>query len=261
MILSPLQYPGGKFHAVKQLACFIPQKTTEIVSPFLGGASFEIYLTKFNITVHGADALQPLINCWYHILKHPQKVAKQVETYLPMSKTKAYQIRKDYDSLPPKSIEAAAAFYTLNRVSYSGLTLTRFGYSKRSGKRFNSKLLDKLSQFKCPKLKVKHQDFQKTIANNPNKLLYCDPPYIVECGLYTHNKGSANIFDHHKLQNLLSKHKNKWILSYNDCEEIRNLYKNYYIFPTSWAYGMKNKQTQGKELIITNFKRPWPHIG
>lgn len=40
-----------------------------------------------------------------------------------------------------------------------------------------------------------------------------------------------------------------WIMCYNNCEYINNLYKNYNIIETSWKYGM-NKTKESSEIII-----------
>ena len=40
------------------------------------------------------------------------------------------------------------------------------------------------------------------------------------------------------------KEKKNWILSYNDCEEIRHLYRDYEIKKVSWTYGMKNVKSK-----------------
>ena len=42
-----------------------------------------------------------------------------------------------------------------------------------------------------------------------------------------------------------------WILSYNDCPEIRDLYRDYQIHEAEWTYSM-NKTKESSELIITN---------
>ena len=68
-------------------------------------------------------------------------------------------------------------------------------------------------------------------------------------------------FAHLDLFSVLRERDN-WILSYNDCPEIRSLYRDYKIHEVGWAYGMKNTQSKnaekakkmGKssELVITN---------
>jgi DNA adenine methylase len=81
-------------------------------------------------------------------------------------------------------------------------------------------------------------------------LLFLDPPYYLGHGskLYG-NKGNLHIrFDHAKLANIL-KNKQNWIMTYNDCEYIRVLYKDYEIIDTNWTYGM-NASKESSEIIV-----------
>ena len=55
-------------------------------------------------------------------------------------------------------------------------------------------------------------------------------------------------FNHKALFNALQNRKN-WILTYNNCDYIKNLYKDYKIIETSWTYGM-NKSKQSSEIVI-----------
>ena len=55
-------------------------------------------------------------------------------------------------------------------------------------------------------------------------------------------------FDHQKLYNCLIKRKN-WIMTYNNSDYIKNLYKNFKIIETNWTYGM-NKSKESSEIII-----------
>lgn len=241
MILSPLHYPGGKSFVVKDLIQFLPPNTTEIVSPFLGGGSFEIYLSRLGINVYAYDAYQPLINFWYYLTKHTDKLVDIIETYIPITSERYYELRNNFKTLNQYDIETAAIFFVVNRMSYSGTTLEG-GYS--SQQRFDKIVTKRLRKFIYGNLKVKHQDFQKTISNNPNKVLYCDPPYMIDSTLYTHT-GKGIDFNHNKLHTILHKYKGNWVLSYNDCKEIRNLYSDYHI--------TNIKNLRKYELVITNF--------
>jgi DNA adenine methylase len=60
-----------------------------------------------------------------------------------------------------------------------------------------------------------------------------------------------SFFPHMALYSILRK-RDKWILSYNDCEEVRELYRDYQIHDAEWTYGM-NKSKKSSEIVITNF--------
>ena len=46
------------------------------------------------------------------------------------------------------------------------------------------------------------------------------------------------------------------MITYDDCDYIRDLYKDYNIFPFEFSYGMRNVgkgNLKGKELLISNY--------
>lgn len=55
-------------------------------------------------------------------------------------------------------------------------------------------------------------------------------------------------FNHEKLYKCISTKKN-WIITYNNCEYIRNLYKKFKIIDTQWSYRM-NKSKKSSEIVI-----------
>lgn len=57
-------------------------------------------------------------------------------------------------------------------------------------------------------------------------------------------------FNHRLLYDTL-KNKKHWITIYNNCELIRNLYKDFTIIEVNWAYGM-NKSKKSSEIVILN---------
>ena len=71
--------------------------------------------------------------------------------------------------------------------------------------------------------------------------------------LYGDEGDMHEFFPHLDLFAVLRKRDN-WILSYNDCEEIRSLYRDYEIHEAAWTYGM-NKSKESSEIIITNLPK------
>ena len=43
-------------------------------------------------------------------------------------------------------------------------------------------------------------------------------------------------------------------MTYNNCEFIRNLYKDFIIIDTQWSYGM-NKSKKSSEIVIVSLKK------
>jgi len=59
-----------------------------------------------------------------------------------------------------------------------------------------------------------------------------------------------NNFKHEQLEKLLKNHKGGWLMTYNDCDYIRNLYKQYIQFYPEWQY----TYGQGETRIVKNRK-------
>ena len=68
---SPLRYPGGKTRACKILDKIVSEhfnmkEKKILISPFLGGGSFEFYLqNKYNLEIIANDKFNPLFVFWY----------------------------------------------------------------------------------------------------------------------------------------------------------------------------------------------------
>jgi DNA adenine methylase len=247
---SPLRYPGGKTRAIKHLLPHIPEG--DICSPFLGGGSLELVLSK-DRTVYAYDAFYPLYNFWDCLLTEKDYLVEQVKKLQPLDKETFKALRmllRDYAPSQGKSVELAAAYFAVNRSSFSGATLSG-GFSQQAAEgRFNENSIKRLANFDAPNLKVGFAGFEESIEQHENCFLYLDPPYFLEekSTLYGKNGDMHEGFDHKLLHSLLTNRQN-WLLCYNDCEFIREHYSDYEIIPAEWAYGM-NKSKKSNEVFI-----------
>jgi len=273
---TPLRYPGGKTRAVNTLMEFIPEDCGELCSPFLGGGSFELALSERGITIHGYEGFKPIVWFWKALLKDPERLAALADlTRTKRPKKYTYQgkeykarglLQKDFDrfrdeirfalySKHPFTFEAAAKVYAINRSSFSGATFAG-GFSERASyARFTDKQLDQLRNFKVKNFTVKYADFKDSMKKHDCHF-YLDPPYFMEtqrAKLYGMDGDLHEFFPHLALFSELRKRDN-WILSYNDCNEIRQLYRDYDIHEVSWTYGM-NRSKESSEIVITNLPK------
>ena len=102
------------------------------------------------------------------------------------------------------------------------------------------------------------EDFEKLIKqyDRPESFFYCDPPYY-ETEDYYEDVGFTTK-DHERLANALCSMQGKFLLSYNDCPEIRELYSRpgIIIEGTSRLSNIAQRYEAGKqyaELIISNY--------
>lgn len=66
--------------------------------------------------------------------------------------------------------------------------------------------------------------------------------------LYGKNGDQHKEFNHIKLNELLNNEED-WVLSYNNSEEVLDLYSKYHILYPNWKYGM-SKDKDSKEVLI-----------
>ena len=149
-------------------------------------------------------------------------------------------------------LHRAATFLKLIRHSYSS------SCKSFASQPFDiSKLYDGIEQLaiRMNNAVVENQDFETLIKHydREDSFFYCDPPYfsseyVYDCGFTWE--------DHVRLHDALVNAKGKWLLSYNDCPEIRELYKGYSFYDFKRVHSMVQKYDPGKEfpeLLIANY--------
>ena len=245
---SPLRYPGGKSRAVRTILELIPPDTSTLVSPFIGGGSVELACAALGMKVVASDLFEPLVTFWQQLLADPDAVADEAAKLYPMQHPQFYELQRGFYSLSDP-VQCAGTFYALNRASFSGVTLA--GGMSPGHPRFTESSIDRLRKFSTSNLTVEHSDFTAAISNAPDDcVMYCDPPYMIESNLYGYRGDMHNGFDHLELARLLTARDN-WVLSYNDCAAVRDLYGSYDIREPSWTYGMANDK-RSREVLIVN---------
>lgn len=260
--LSPIRYAGGKSLAVGHIVELLPDGVRKVVSPFFGGGSLEIALSKeLGLEVIGYDIFDILCNYWKFQIENPGALYEELKKLKP-NKTAFEKIRLILNDVWKKRVVldplTLAVYYVYNfNLSYgpgfmgwsSEIYLNEARYKR---------MLENIRTFAPGNLKVKCADFREVITKHPNDFLYCDPPYYIGKdskmfrGIYpmrnipVHHNG----FKHEELRDLLKNHKGGWILSYNNCPTIREYYKEFAQSFPSWQYTMG----QGETRIGTNRK-------
>ncbi len=240
-----LRYPRGKTRALAVLEPLLPHDI--IYSPFLGGGAVELHLAaKFGTRIHGNDVFEPLSNFWQQAVAHQSDVAATARGLLPMTALKFAALKRDYPTTACP-LQRAAAFYALNRASFNGGTFSS-GFSATTG-RFTDAHVDRLATADLSRLSVANLDCLEFIAGVPEDgFLFMDPPYLIEQALYGHTGSTHRGFDHAGLRRALEGRR-RFLLCYNDCPEVRELYAGFDITPVHWAYSM-GKNWPISEVVI-----------
>jgi DNA adenine methylase len=260
--VSPLRYPGGKTRACKILdevlnEHFDIKKFNNFVSPFFGGGSFEFYIqNKYNLNIIANDKFKPLYIFWNTCKTNKDVLCEKLyEKINKINKDEFIELRGIIMN-EENNLNQAIMYFIINRCSFSGATLSGGFSQEASKKRFTKSSIDKIKDLDLEKFNITNNNFEDFINNNitTTNLLFLDPPYYLEKNskLYGNNGDMHETFDHKKLFDCIST-KNNWIMTYNNCDYIKELYKDFKIIETSWTYGM-NKSKESSEIIIIGKK-------
>ena len=251
-----LRYPGGKQRAIKILAEYIPPSERHMCSPFLGGGSFELYCASaLGMSVSGYDNFTPLTEFWQELLSRKNQLADKAESFLPiLGRDDFYELQRKQSHLRGK-LNRAAAFYVINRASFSGCTLS--GGMSPGHPRFTPSAVTRLRQFPSSQIKanfsVEKKDFADSIRMHPDWLIYADPPYYLKNqNLYGDRGKQHRNFDHEGLRDLLMSRRGRWLLSYNNCDFIRSLYRGQVMISPRWRYGMSADKNSRELLVLSD---------
>lgn len=191
-----------------------------------------------------------LVNLFRCIKYHPDAVQEELR-YILISREQFFDAREQIDVRGMTDIQRAARFYIIIKESF-GAELRSFGIRSRDlekAKEYLEEVAKRLNR-----VIIENQDFQHILKtyDREDALFYLDPPY------YETEKYYANKFlpgDHIRLKEALGNIKGKFLLSYNDCDYIRELYKGYVIIEIDRVHNLiKGKEKpRYKELIIKNF--------
>ena len=149
-------------------------------------------------------------------------------------------------------VKRAAAFFKLIRYSY-GSGCTSFGCQPFDVR----KCFDAIWQasHRLSETVIKNKDFEALIRqyDRDSAFFYCDPPYYET---EDHYEVVFRKEDHMRLRNTLKACRGKWMVSYNDCDFIRELYDGYYITAVTRLNNLAQRYEGGcefPEVIITNY--------
>jgi DNA adenine methylase len=255
---SPLRYPGGKTRACSALTEILEQhfdmtQYTTIASPFFGGGSFEFHLQgRFKKPLLVNDKFSPLYRFWKQVKDDGPALCATLRSILVKGVTKAdfAKFRETIMSAGLSQLETAMLYFVINRCSFSGATLSGGFSEEASKKRFTESSVKRISELDMTNVSIANQDFADflDIVHN-DAFIFLDPPYYLETSnLYGNNGDMHESFDHQALFNAVTK-KSDWMMTYNNCPYIRDLYKDYTIIETSWSYGM-NASKESSEIVI-----------
>lgn len=280
--MSFFRYPGGKKKLSNRIVSRIngildaDQSIVEYREPFFGGGSIGLSLLGLNPCVDHVwinDIDIGLSSLWTSVLKYPEDLKKQVMFFIPS--VEAFYSFKSSLTIPllvdsqSGIVDAGFKKLAIHQISYSGLGTKSGGPLGGQAQESKYKVDCRWSPtYICKKIDKLHLllanreiktggcssfDFETLVNNEDAKaVIYLDPPYYIKGNdLY---QCSFSEGDHLRLSKALQKTSHKWLLSYDDCPEIRNLYSWAKVEDLTVNYSITGSRSKNELLIHSGIK-------
>lgn len=231
-----IRYPGSKDKHIKFLhSHLVEQNNRNLVEPFAGTASITFHMLSNGLldsyVINDADPA--IAALWETVKQHPQKLIDAIQKYTP----NVEDFYKFKEQPGDSQFEKAFRKVVLHQVSYSGLGAMAGGPLGGREQKGEYKIDARWRPAKLQKLiletsallnsvpgKITSLDWSKSLLDgiSDGKFIYLDPPYFKQ-GPVLYTEGTIN---HSALAEALKDAPGaKWVLSYDDAPEIRELYK------------------------------------
>ncbi|MFW6311937.1 MAG: DNA adenine methylase [Nanoarchaeota archaeon] len=270
-VTTYLRYPGGKSRYIKRyIIDFIPDEFNRFIEPFAGGASVSIFFKKLfsNNTFWINDIDYNLYCFWMSLRDNTEDLYNKVkfykDTYHNGNRKELFKKLKseinNYDNI----IDIAVAYYVLNKTSFSGLTQQGNFTPLAWDSNFSYNNIEKLRKGNeyLKDIYITNKDYSSILEDvYDGDFIFLDPPYDIDKFLYGNNGENHRNFDHYKFNRLIKKTNKekdfKFLITYNDNEVLRDMYKEFYIYDREFNYvmnfGKEKKGNKKNEIFITNF--------
>lgn len=254
-INSFMAWVGGKKALRDEILARFPRNYKRYIEVF-GGAGWVLFhkppgndFEVFN------DFNGNLVNLYRCVREQPDALRNELRYMLNSRLDFEYMKGMLHSQAVLPDVRRAAYYYALIRYSYAAGTST-FGSQPHA--MWNNFPLIESAAGRLQKVVIENKDCVKLIRqyDRPESFFYCDPPYYNADQYY--ETVSSDGFDHAGLADALLGIKGKFLLSYNDCPEIRALYDRpgIVVEGISRLSNIAQRYENGKqypELLISNY--------
>lgn len=275
--LSPLRYPGGKrklTNFFKLIFHYNDLLDGEYVELYAGGASLGLSLLydEYARQIHINDLDRGVYAFWYSALNTPEELSRLIRD-TPVTMEEWYHQKQIQNDHTISQLELGFSTFFLNRTNRSGIVSGGvIGGKKQAGTwkldaRYNKEDLimriSKVARYKN-RIHLYGLDASSFIRDilpklDSRSLIYLDPPYYVKGRQLLY----ANYYqpqDHKYIAQLVGSIRQKWVVSYDDVPEIRELYKNFRSLDYGIHYSAQERY-QGSEIMFFCQDLALPEVG
>lgn len=246
---------GGKSHLKNQIIPLIPTDCNRYIE-VCGGACWVLFgkdKVKGQMEVFN-DIDGDLINLYKQIKYNCSALQDEIDWLQSRELFSEYRYQIE-NATELSDVQRAARYLYLIKCSF-GSNRNSFATATKS----IGNIVDELPVYK-DRLKnviIENRDFENLIKtyDRPSAVFYIDPPYYQSEGYYNKKYVSFNKDDRLRLNSVLNGIKGRFILSYNACNFICDLYKDYnirYVSRNNLLPTKPKNRSEFKEVIITNF--------
>lgn len=249
---SFISWIGGKNNLKKEIVRRFPERYNRYVEVFGGAAWVLFYKDKHAEMEIYNDYNSDLVNLFKCVKYHRPELQRELLLMLN-SRQWFEECKAQYNVIGMTDIQRAARFFMIIKTSY-GSNQKNFGCVKKD----ISVIADCLTKIetRLAKVVIENKDFEGLIKiyDKEDALIYLDPPYF---GTEKYYQAQFATQDHQRLRSVLENVKGKFLLSYNDCEYIRELYKDFRVEEIKRLHNLRvrydNQDKIYNELIIKNY--------
>lgn len=228
----------------------IPGDISTYVEPFFGGGAIYFAREKWAPCEIINDINDEIINLYRIVKERGEEFAREFNFVFS---SRSFFNRMREFTLPQENHQYFQAFRTLYLLNFCfGARIVNPSYAPgnlSTVENIQSRIIAISKRLQKTNIECLDYSILLERYNKPDTFFYLDPPYFE-----TEHYYAAGSFDHEQLAGLLKKSKARWILSYNDCPEIGELYKDFKQKTFSRRCSLNNRNAKDfGELLVWNF--------
>lgn len=252
--MALVNYIGSKGKLAKQIIDKFP--THACYCEVFGGAGNVLFKKEPSKVEVINDINTELVTLYRVVQNHLEEFIRYFKWSLVSRDEWHRQMKSEPETLT--DIQRAARFYYLQKLGYGGKVTGRsYGYSKTAKPKLNLlRIEEDLSEYhlRLARVYIENLPYADVIKryDGDNTFFYLDPPYHLVEDYYGKNIFNENDFS--ILADILQSIKGKFMLSINDTEFIRNIFKVFKQEKVNVRYTVcKNNNKIADELLVTNY--------
>ena len=253
---APICWMGGKSRLRSKIIERLPEHDCYV--EVFGGAGWVLFGKEPSRVEVYNDIDGELAN-FFRVIQSAHRAFIQAFDWILISR----KLFTDYLRTDPKDldeIQRAVRFFYLIKNAYGGKSIQQsFGYAKSSVPRLNLNSLGEIISGVHQRLKrvyIEEGSFERTIEryDGEKTVFFLDPPYYETAGY----RFMMDLTDYERLAAVLGKIEGRFLLTINDHEAVRKVFRKFNIEEVEVPYTICREITSRGlygELFVTNFSK------